>query len=214
MAKPGVHINVYKVNPTTWRCDIKINTTETGGGFTARGVADTMMGFNLSNAVGGALSMAKTTLKNPAIMAAFPMYALPALAAIEAIDQAAKKGVLSDVVKKFQDPALKKMSKEMSELHDGSRTAMSGGGCCVAGHVPKRKQQHHGARMRGEANPGFGTSTTPTNNRGPMGLPVGNPHPFAAYVQQQLQRGEAADPGMTQKLAAMTRYQRRLARRG
>ena len=52
MAKEkGVHLNIYKTAPHVWRCDIKITTGENGAGLTARGAANTEMGFALWDAV-------------------------------------------------------------------------------------------------------------------------------------------------------------------
>jgi len=128
VAKRGVHINVYKAGPSLWRCDLKINSSDTGGGLTARGVADEMKGYSLRHAIRGALTLAQQAVKNPAIAAAFPQYTAPALAALEAVQTAQKTGLLGKVKMQIKDPTLKKLVRELDEMENGKRTAMSGGG--------------------------------------------------------------------------------------
>jgi hypothetical protein len=128
VAKRGVHINVYKAGPKLWRCDLKINSSDTGGGLTARGVADEMKGYNIRHAIRGALTLAQQAVKNPAIAAAFPQYTKPALAALSAVQTAQKAGLLGKVKMQIKDPTLKKLVRELDEMEQGKRTAMSGGG--------------------------------------------------------------------------------------
>jgi len=278
MAKRGVHINVYKSGPNTWRCDLKINASDTGGGLTARGVADTMKGYSIRHAVKGALTIAQQAIKNPAIAAVFPKYTAPALAALHAIQNAQKRGLLGKVKVQLQDPTLKKLVRELDELEQGKRSAMSGGGVVLCegsdnaelGIAPlalwaakkygpggakaaiaalkKRKRAKAMKRLaaaaaasarrdkdedddqdddegddepeaagyaEGESEPPFGLSSEP----GKFGLPVGNPHPFSASIEQQIEDGAmmgACDDGggdaSMRRLAAMHQFQRARAR--
>jgi len=219
MAKRGIHVNVYKLPDGTWRCDLKLNTSEAGEGITVRGTSedDNAQGMGswwdeLSKA-GKALSKTRTIahgiLSNPAVRAAFPQYVAPALAALKAIELAERKGLLGKVKKQFTDPTLKKLASEMDEMSKGSRTAMSGGGCCLADD----RELRGNARRQLGAGPrlspfGLDSSIKP----GPFGLPIGNPHPFAESIRRQIAKGAAVDPLEMQKLAAMQNYQRRMAR--
>ena len=211
MAKPGVHLNVYKVGPHTWRCDIKLNTDEAGGGLTARGTADTKMGFSFANAIGNALKIATRAMKHPAMKTAFPQLTLPALAAVHAINVAAKKKLLHKIKQQVKDPTLKKLSKELHEMQEGKRTAMSGGGCCIADGRRVDNDSMLGAMMGSEA---FGLTAERGRGSGPFGLPEGNPHPFAAQIAAVLRNVAAADPSMAAKLVRMNNYQRGMARAG
>jgi hypothetical protein len=284
MAKRGVHINVYKSGPNTWRCDLKINASDTGGGLTARGVADTMKGYNIRHAVKGALTIAQQAIKNPAIAAVFPKYTAPALAALHAIQNAQKRGLLGKVQVQLRDPTLKKLARELNELEQGKRNAMSGGGVVLCegsdrdemGIAPlalwaakkygpggakaaiaalkKRKRAKAMQRLAAKAaarrdqdegedqedddddpetagyaegegadgehlveEPPFGLSMAP----GKFGLPVGNPHPFAASIEQQIEDGammgacgDGGGDASMRRLAAMHQHQRDLARGG
>jgi hypothetical protein len=209
MAKPGVHLNVYRVGPSTWRCDIKLNASEAGGGLTARGTADTKMGFSLHHAIGGALTLARHAIANPAIIAAFPELTLPALAVVQALKNATQKDVLDKVRERATDPTLRKAARELHEMNNGKRTAMSGGGICICDGAkrPRKNAQHP---MMGS--PAFGLSAERGQGRGPFGLPEGNPHPFAAQIARMLQMQAQLDPLMAQKLERMNNYQRGMAR--
>jgi len=147
MAKKGLHVNVYKVaGKKHYRCDLKLNTTDGGEGLTIRGTSERsgqpMMGSWLSSIeqklshAGQAMSKARVIaqgmLANPSRASAFPQYVAPALAALAAMEQAEKHGILPTVKKKLQDPTLKKLASEMHELSNGQRQAMSGGGILLA----------------------------------------------------------------------------------
>jgi len=207
MAKPGVHINVYRVGPSTWRCDLKLNASEDGAGFTARGTADTKMGFSLHHAIGRALKIAKHAISHPAIRAAFPPYAAPALAVVAALKNAAKKKMLAKIKQHAKDPTLKKLSRELHEMDEGKRTAMSGGGCCVCDDRALPDESMMGSEA-------FGLSAERGRGSGPFGLPKGNPHPFAAQIAHVLRAVATEDPTMAAKLARMHSYQRGMARNG
>ena len=155
MAKKGIHVNVYKLPDGTWRCDLKLNTSESGEGVTIRGTSEddgtAVMGawWDRLSKAGKALAktrvIAKGILSNPVVAAAFPMYVAPALAALKAIEVAEKRGLLGKVKKQFKDPTLKKLATEMDEMSKGQRNAMSGGGVCLAdGREPR------GASVSGE----------------------------------------------------------------
>lgn len=210
MAKPGVHINVYRVGPSTWRCDLKLNATEDGAGFTARGTADTKMGFSLHHAIGRALKLAKQAISHPAIRAAFPPYAAPALAVVAALKNAAKRKMLAKLKQHAKDPTLKKLSRELHEMNEGKRTAMSGGGACICDDSPMSGDDDDS--MMGSA--AFGLTSERGRGSGPFGLPRGNPHPFAAQIANVLRQVAADDPTMAAKLARMHSYQRGMARNG
>lgn len=219
MAKKGLHVNVYKLPDGTWRCDLKLNTTEAGEGVTVRGTSEeepgNVMGswWDRLSKAGKALSKTRTIaqgiLSNPAVAAAFPMYVAPALAALKAIEVAEKKGVLGKIKKQFKDPTLKKLATEMDEMSKGQRSAMSGGGCCLADDRELRGSRVMGSGVfpgRGRPSP-LGLS----DKGGPFGLPQGNPHPFGESIKRQIAQG-VRDPLEMQKLAAMHQYQRRMAR--
>lgn len=212
MAKKGIHINVYKLPDGTWRCDLKINTNAAGEGITVRGTSDDSenhMGSwwkktkkrlsKAGQAVSKARIIAKALLSNPAIAQAFPQYVAPALATLQAIEEAEKHGALGKVKKQFQDPTLKKLATEMDQMAKGERSAMSGGGVCLWDGREKQTTAGHSP---------FGLSAAP----GPFGLPEGNPHPFAAWVKNQIAQRNARDPLGVQKLARMQQYQRGMAR--
>jgi hypothetical protein len=216
MAKKGIHVNVYKLPDGTWRCDLKLNTTEAGEGVTVRGTSEkdeqtAAMGSWWDKLSKAGRALAKTRiiatglLSNPAVAAAFPMYVGPALVALKAIEAAERKGVLGTVKKQFKDPTLKKLATEMDEMSKGQRSAMSGGGCCLAEDRGGRDRR----QLAGRASP-FGLESS--IERGPFGLPKGNPHPFGASVMNQILKGVAKDPIEVQKLVAMQNYQRRMAR--
>jgi len=222
MAKKGLHVNVYKLPDGTWRCDLKLNTTEAGEGVTVRGTSEkdeqtAAMGSWWDKLSKAGRALAKTRiiatglLSNPAVAAAFPMYVGPALVALKAIEAAERKGLLGTVKKQFKDPTLKKLATEMDEMSKGQRSAMSGGGCCLAEDRGRVLHQYdpRARAMSGRASP-FGLESS--IERGPFGLPKGNPHPFGASVMHQILKGVAKDPMEVQKLVAMQNYQRRMAR--
>ena len=213
MAKKGIHVNVYRLPDGTWRCDLKLNTNEAGEGITVRGTSDddntAAMGawWDKLSGAGKALSksrvIAQGVLSNPLVAAAFPMYVAPALAALKAIEVAEKKGLLGKLKKQFRDPTLKKLATEMDDMSRNNRNAMSGGGCCLA------DGRSMGADFPGRGKPSpFGLAQS---NLGPFGLPHGNPHPFAESIRKQIAKG-VRDPLEMQKLVAMHRYQRNMAR--
>lgn len=221
MAKQGLHINVYRVPGGIWRCDLKLNTSAAGEGVTVRGTSEdhdgAMMGSWWSSvkkklskagqAVSRARVAAQALLSNPAIAAAFPQYVAPALMALKALETAEKQGALGTVKKQLTDPVLKKVARELDEMSKGQRSAMSGGGVCLACDSPST------AGMRGNAQgvmPGM-LRARPGLDR-PFGLPTGNPHPWAQHVRQQLARAALADPLTVQRLARMTARQRQMAR--
>ncbi len=224
MAKQGLHINVYRVPGGIWRCDLKLNTSPAGEGITIRGTSEdhdgAMMGSwwtstkaklsKAGQAVARARITAQALLKNPVVAAAFPQYVVPALVALKAMEVAEKKGALSTVKKKLTDPTLRKVARELDEMSKGQRTAMSGGGVCLACDDAPR------ARMRGNSGilPGTprGGGRADDNRDQPFGLPPANPHPWAHQVREQLARGLYADPLSVQKLARMNALQRKLAR--
>lgn len=225
MARKGVHINVYRLPDGVWRCDLKINRNGAGEGMMVSGTSqaddgDTMMGWSFKGALKGlsapgkAIAKARTVLtkilKNPAIAATFPQYALPALAALKAIEAAEKSGVLAKLRRGVQDPTLRKLVTEVDEMSQGKRTAMSGGGTCLCDGSSRRgRSAMMGASFPGEGKPSpFGLSS----GLGPFGLPQGNPHPFAAWAAKQVAKGAAVDPLARQKLAAMWKHQRDMAR--
>lgn len=221
MAKKGLHINVYRVPGGIWRCDLKLNTTNGGEGLTIRGTSEidetVMMGSwwstvkNKLSKPGQALSKAKTIakgiLKNPALMAAFPAYVGPALLAIEAIEAAEKHGKLPALKKQLTDPTLKKFAREMDEMSKGQRSAMSGGGMCLACDSPPSSSMRGYSPQQQPQQSKEGPDTL-----GPFGLPSGNPHPWAQHVREQIWRGANADPLMVQKLVRMQAAQRKHAR--
>ncbi len=144
MAKKGVHLNVYRLPDGIWRCDIKVNRTNAGEGLMVSGTSsedDRVMGFGFSDivhglsAAGKALSkargIAQAIVSNPIVATAFPTYALPAMAALKALEEAEKHGILGEVQRNLSDPALKKVATELHEMANGHRTAMSGGGTCL-----------------------------------------------------------------------------------
>lgn len=226
MAKKGIHVNVYKLPDGTWRCDLKLNTSEAGEGVTVRGTSEEdgtearVMGswWDRLSKAGKALaktrSIAQGILSNPAVAAAFPMYVAPALAALKAIEVAEKKGVLGKVKKQFTNPTLKKLATEMDEMSKGQRSAMSGGGCCLADDrevrgMGERSFDYMGAGTfpgKGRPSP-FGLSAP----GGPFGLPQGNPHPFGEHIKREIAKG-VKDPIEMRKLIAMQQFQRRMAR--
>ncbi|MGD9603901.1 MAG: hypothetical protein AB7O21_19575 [Gammaproteobacteria bacterium] len=168
-----------------------------------------------------ALEIAKASLKNPAVVAAVPQYALPALAVTELISRAQEKGKLPEIRKQLEDKTLKLLARELDEMDKGQRSAMSGGGICLAcdSSLPARRSGN-GARMRGARMRGNGTFPSTarpspfgldSDGSGPFGLPQGNPHPFAEMIRRQIAKG-ARDPIEMQKLAAMHDLQRRMAR--
>jgi hypothetical protein len=218
MAKEGLHLNLYKVPGAegVWRCDIKLNTSRHGEGLTFRGTSEpedsaVVMGSWLSKlskplrALSKARVVAQAILSNPAIASAFPQYVAPALAALAAMEAAEKKGKLSTVKKQLTDPTLKKLARELDEMSKGQRSAMSGGGICLACANPPR-------RLGNDAAPHQRHGDEHTHEKGPFGLPSGNPHPWAQYVKQQIVRGQFRDPITLQKLARMQAYQRGMAR--
>jgi len=226
MAKKGIHVNVYKLPDGTWRCDLKLNTSEAGEGVTVRGTSEgddsPAMGAWWDKLSGAGKALAKTRLiarailNNPAVAAAFPQYVAPALLTLKAIEKAEKRGLLGKVKKQFTDPTLKKLATEMDEMSKGTRSAMSGGGCCIA--AEPRGSKRHGynvGAMMGDSFPSSKFKVSPfgndINQTGPFGLPQGNPHPFAEWVRRDIAKG-AKDPLEMQKLAAMHAMQRRLAR--
>lgn len=223
MAKKGIHVNVYKLPDGTWRCDLKLNTTEAGEGVTVRGTSEkdeqtALMGAWWDSLSKAGRALAKTRiiatglLSNPAVAAAFPMYVGPALVALKAIESAERKGLLGTVKKKFKDPTLKKLATEMDEMSKGQRSAMSGGGCCLAddrGGRDRRQLAGPSAFNFAGGSP-FGLESS--IERGAFGLPKGNPHPFGASVMNQILQGVAKDPMEVRKLVAMQNYQRRMAR--
>jgi len=213
MAKKGLHVNVYKLPDGTWRCDLKLNTTEAGEGVTVRGTSEkdeqtAAMGSWWDKLSKAGRALAKTRiiatglLSNPAVAAAFPMYVGPALVALKAIEAAERKGLLGTVKKQFKDPTLKKLATEMDEMSKGQRSAMSGGGCCLADDRGGRGRERR--QLGGPSAFNFAGS--------PFGLPDGNPHPYGASVMNQILRGVSKDPLEMRKLAAMQNYQRRMAR--
>lgn len=239
MAKEGLHLNLYKVPGAdgVWRCDIKLNTSKHGEGLTFRGTSEpeesaAVMGSWLSKlskplrALSKARVVAQAILSNPALAQAFPQYVAPALAALAAMEAAEKHGKLGTVKKALTDPTLKKLARELDDMSQGKRTAMSGGGICLACDRPSRSEgftsfnqlgndaasHAHHPRGRYPAE-GSGLSMPYGGWAGsPFGLPGGNPHPWAQHVKQQLARGNMRDPLSLQKLARMQAYQRKMAR--
>jgi hypothetical protein len=256
MAKKGLHVNVYKVPGKKFhRCDLKLNTSDGGEGLTIRGTSEddgpVMMGSWLSSikgklshagqALAKARVIAQGILSNPALASAFPQYVAPALAALAAMEQAEKHGILPTVKKKLQDPTLKKLASEMHELSNGQRQAMSGGGICLACEDDIRARgRSNMAAMRGprsfnylagmmgaavpfsqqpaqaSASPGYHDGLSMPHggwpgSPGSLGLPTGNPHPFGSMIAQQIARGNSHDALFLQRLAAMTEAQRRKA---
>lgn len=228
MARKGVHINVYRLPDGVWRCDLKLNRNASGEGMMVSGTSeaedgDTMMGWSFKGAFRGlsaagsaiakARRIAQRILKNPAIAATFPQYAIPALAALKALETAERKGLLPKL-RRAEDPTLKKLATEIDEMAKGKRTAMSGGGTCLCDGSRRRAGARPAMMGAGASFPGggrpspFGLSSAP----GPFGLPQGNPHPFAAYVAKAIARGAVVDPLARQRLANMWRYQRDMAR--
>lgn len=235
MATKGIHVNVYKLPDGTWRCDLKLNTNDKGEGITVRGTSDdseNVMGFSWSalkrklsgagQALAKARMVAKAILSNPAVAQAFPQYVAPALSVLAAVEAAEKHGKLSEVKKQLTDPTLKKLTREMDEMSKGQRSAMSGGGVCLC-DGGKQTRAMRGARVDGLSAfdfagldafnfmgaPGpFGLD----GPIGPFGLPVGNPHPWAQHVKNQIVRGNNKDPLSMRRLARMQEYQRRMAR--
>jgi len=243
VAKKGIHLNVYRLPGLTgpesvWRCDIKINRNNAGEGLMISGTSadedDAMMGWSFKGllhglssagkAISKARSIAQTIISHPAIASTFPQYAGPALAALSALEQAEKHGLLGKVKTKLEDPTLRKVASEMDEMSQGKRSAMSGGGVCLCdgrrGHHGHHGHGHHHKRnalagllgvdfpAQGKPVP-FGLQSAPG---GPFGLPQGNPHPWAEFVRTQVAKGAGADPLELQKLARMWQYQRRMAR--
>jgi hypothetical protein len=222
MAKQGLHINIYRVRDGLWRCDLKLNTSKGGEGITIRGTNEVdeqmMMGSwwnsvkDKLSAAGKALSkarvIAKGVLSNPALAQAFPQYVAPALIALDAMEKAEKHGILPTVAKKLSDPTMKKLARELNEMSNGQRTAMSGGGILLACDSPTSTRMRGNERTQQQGTVG---PDTPYGNR-PFGLPAGNPHPFAASVRAQLFNAMKQSPLTAQKLARMTAYQRNMAR--
>lgn len=225
MAKEGLHLNLYRVSPGVWRCDIKLNTSKHGEGITWRGTSEgqpnpaTVMGSWLSKlshplqALSKARVLAQAVVSNPAFAQAFPQYAIPAMLALQAMEKADHQGKLGVVKKQLTDATLKKVARELHEMSNGQRTAMSGGGVCLACDSSMR-----GAPTSFNYLAGSGARTQQERGapgdvaRGPFGLPSGNPHPFAQHIKQQLVRGGFRDPITLQKLARMMAYQRGMAR--
>lgn len=254
MAIKGVHVNVYKLPGTnTWRCDLKLNSTESGEGVTLRGVADedeeeiddgeeqlrravrkakrkrrkfarAMRGEDdddreeeeddaaeeatdaepikakkrrrsLWRAISKSVALAKHVLENPGVKAALPG-APAAVRALELLNKAQKTGITKKLKRRFEHPLLKKIAKELEEAATGTRTAMSGGGCCLCDErvtqQPKRAQLGRAFDF--------------------MGHQSGNPHPFAAMVAQQMDDELNVDPLVIKRLASMQAQQRRAAR--
>jgi hypothetical protein len=257
MAIKGVHVNVYKLPGTnTWRCDLKLNSTESGEGVTLRGVADeddedideneeqlrravrkakrkrrklarAMRGYeddddreededdaaeeatdaepvkakkrrrSLWRAISKSVALAKHVLENPGVKAALPG-AASAVKALELVNKAQKTGLTKKLKRRFEHPLLKKLARELEEAATGTRTAMSGGGCCLcderATQQPRKRAQQLGRAfdfMSGQS---------------------GNPHPFAALVAQQMDDELNVDPLVIKRLASMQAQQRRAAR--
>jgi hypothetical protein len=249
MAKKGIHLNVYRLPgaENIWRCDIKINRNNAGEGIMVSGTSadeeDSMMGWSFKSilhglssagkAISKARQIAQKVISNPAIAATFPQYAAPALAALSALEQAEKHGLLGKVKTQLEDPTLRKLASEMDEMSKGKRAAMSGGGVCLCdGRRDRGHRGHRGHRGPGNAlGPGsppahpavagllgadFPAGGKPApfglaSPSGPFGLPQGNPHPWAEFVRKQIAKG-VADPLELQKLARMWDYQRRMAR--
>lgn len=224
MAKRGLHVNIYRVPGGIWRCDIKLNTSNAGEGITVRGTSEDdegMRGDGVWSKVKGGLSkagtalakartIAKALLSNPAIAAAFPQYVAPALLAMEAMEKAEKRGALGTVKKQLVDPTLKKFAREMDEMSKGQRSAMSGGGICLAcDSPPNRGMRGYSPQQQPRSN---GRNASDGLSNGPFGLPDGNPHPWSQQTMQQLWRGVNADPLAVQKLVRMNAAQRRHAR--
>jgi hypothetical protein len=253
MAKPGLHVNIYKLPDGVWRCDLKLNTSTSGEGVTVRGTSEggsrrsessvgwiplalaaakwgpevaklidrqmkaraaarkerkrkrddnddaDMSGVNPSRPLPGmgngelskagrALATSRTIAQalfgGPA-SAAMPAYLLPALEALRALEIAERRGLLSRVAKDFTDPTLKKLTRELSQCARGERTAMSGGGCCLAADGERASASMMGAE-----------------------------HPFARHVRSQIASKVERDPVRAQKMARMLAYQRELARQG
>jgi hypothetical protein len=130
-------------------------------------------------------TIAQALLGGPAA-AAMPAYVLPALEALRALEIAERRGLLSRVAKDFTDPTLKKLTRELSQCARGERTAMSGGGCCLAAE---------------------------DDRNGPASM-MGAEHPFARHVRSQIASKVERDPVRAQKMARMLAYQRELARQG
>jgi len=181
---------------------------------------DTLMGWSFKGllkglskpgqAIAKARAIAQRILSNPAVMATFPQYAAPALAALKALEVAERKGLLGKVKKQLQDPTLRKLAHEVDDMSQGKRAAMSGGGACLCdGSGYRGRGGMMGADFPAGGKPSpFGLSS----KLGPFGLPQGNPHPFAAWVQGQIAKGAAVDPLARQKLARMWAYQRNMAK--
>lgn len=235
MAGQGLHLNIYRVPGTAnvWRCDLKLNTSKHGEGITIRGTSEDDedgggMGAWWENVkgklskAGAALAkvrvIAKAVLSNPAIAQAFPQYVAPALATLEALEVAEKRGMLPALKGQFTDPTLRKLTRELDEMSRGQRAAMSGGGVCLCdGRAPKVRHVIEGAEAFNFLGAAFPAGGRPSpfglsNGRGmPFGLPQGNPHPFAESIRRQIAKG-VKDPLALKKLAAMHDYQRRMAR--
>jgi len=255
VAKKGLHINIYRLSDGTWRCDLKLNTTDAGEGITVRGTSETRDGNDpqlgwlplvmlaakygpevakivqrerqarakakaararasrdrdrdddaddVSGASAG-LSRSGRALANTrtiagamlgAAAAALPDYVRPTLEVLKALEVAERKGMLSTLRKQLTDPTLKRFVAELDQMQQGKRTAMSGGGCCLAdGDRTERTQLRGGPRS--------------------FNALAGNPHPFATGVTQSIDAALRKDPLALQKMARALQLQRERARQG
>lgn len=253
MAIKGVHVNVYRLPGTnTWRCDLKLNSTESGEGVTLRGVADEddeeidegeeqlrravrkakrkrrkfarMRGEDddddredeetddaedaadaepvkakkrrrsIWRAISKSVALAKHVLNNPGVAAALPG-ASAAVKALDLVNKAQKRGITKKLKRRFASPLLKKLARELEEAASGSRTAMSGGGCCLCDEratvKPPRAQLGRAFDFMGHS---------------------GRRHPFAEMIANQMDEELNVDPLVIKRLASMQAQQRRAAR--
>lgn len=272
MAKKGLHVNVYKLPDGTWRCDLKLNTTNAGEGVTVRGTSeprdkeDPQLGWiplvmlaaqygpkvaelvakaraaqlakkkaakaakaakrdddddddvsgpgaGLSRP-GRALAAARTiagAMLGGAAAAALPDYVKPTLEVLKAIEVAERKGMLGQLRKQLTDPTLRKLASEMDQMQQGKRTAMSGGGCCLA----DGDRAMRGSIMRGQG-PSFDNLSGNGRSFDYLGAAAqrGNPHPFGTGVAQDIDSGLRRDPLAIQQMARALKLQRERARQG
>jgi hypothetical protein len=231
---PGIFFNTFRGPRGVWRADLKLNTDETGNGYTIRGAH--MGGW--FDAVKHLVTKAAHFVQSPegavALTAAFgpigPIAANGALLALHQVAHAANQAPapgeqLAKVAPKFTDASLRQLAKGIARIAQGRATSMSGGPCCL-GDIRELR-----ARLESQgANPGVPAAMDPwplaaVNSSDPhkMMRAMLEGNPFASLAGMSSTEREHADA--SKKLAEEARrelvkkqhalnleYQRRIAR--
>jgi hypothetical protein len=232
--EPGIYFNTFRGPRGVWRADLKLNTDETGNGYTIRGAHMGGWFDAVKHLVTKAVNFVESPAGTVALTAAFgpvgPLAAHGALVTIHQLAQAANQSdpgeQLGQVAKKFTNPTLKHLATNFSRIAKGKASSMSGGPCCLGDMRQLRAELESKGASPGQKYPA-GLDPWPlasVNGAGPeMVKAMMQANPFAALsgmspLQQQYARDakkladDAKDELLKKQQALNLDYQRRLAR--